>query len=360
MIRKRSKRKFSKFLMFLIIYGTLLISIILILMIFLNGILKDYESSMPNNTMEVLINDFTSDNIRNLLEENNVSVNDFESIDVIEEYFKQVMAEEEISYKRKSGEFTNNNPVYVVMAGEKTIAKVTLAEKGKNAHDFTEWKVGEIAFGDYVETAHEIAITAPTSAEVKINGVTVDSQYITETDMVVEQTKNVAEYTNVATNVVYKIDNLLTEPQITAVLGETELPVSVEGNQCTVGYPQDDSLLQEHGELITSINQAYGKYIINKGSLWELQRNLIGNAVNYVSDIPAVWAFLYGMTYTYEFRNQELNNFVKYSDTCFSCDIAYDLYVKWSYGDTTYDTRMNYTFVYYDNKWSLADFTINY
>ena len=86
---------------------------------------------------------------------------------------------------------------------------------------------------------------------------------------------------------------------------------------------------------------------------------MVGYANEYISDIPAVWAFLYGKTYTYEFNNENISNFRKYSDDCFSCDVYYDLYVDWKDGNKTYNTSVTYTFVKTDGEWYVADFIIN-
>ena len=79
----------------------------------------------------------------------------------------------------------------------------------------------------------------------------------------------------------------------------------------------------------------------------------------YVSDIPAIWAYLWGKSYTYQFNNESITNFRKYSDKCFSCDVYYDLYVDYKTGNTTYKTSLTYTFVKQNGTWMLADFLIN-
>ena len=39
-------------------------------------------------------------------------------------------------------------------------------------------------------------------------------------------------------------------------------------------------------------------------------------------------------SYTYQFNNESITNFRKYSDKCFSCDVYYDLYVDYKTGNT--------------------------
>lgn len=357
--RNKVLSRLNKFGKFLLAYTGVLVGIVLILLVLLYGLLKDYESSMPNNTMDTVVKQFTAENIEKLLNENAVSVNEFESSATVADYFKSVMSDSGVTYKRKNGEFTNTTPVYVVMSGKTIIAKVTLAEKGQNAHKFTEWKVGTISFDGYIDAKNDITITAPSAAVVKINGVTVGESYIKQKDVTFDPVKNVGTFVTTPTNTVYKVSGLMAAPQITATLNGTELPVNVDKKICKIGYPTDAALLEAQKANINAINEAYGKYIINKGSLSNLTKYLVGNAKSHVSDIPAVWAFLYGMTYTYEFKNQNITDMVKYSDNCFSCTSNYDLYVQWSNGNKTYNTSMIYTFVKTNGNWYLADFLIN-
>ena len=110
---------------------------------------------------------------------------------------------------------------------------------------------------------------------------------------------------------------------------------------------------------IYTIAEQYGAYIINRGSLSKLSSYMVGTAAEYVSDIPAIWAYLWGKSYTYQFNNESITNFRKYSDKCFSCDVYYDLYVDYKSGNTTYKTSLTYTFVKQNGTWMLADFLIN-
>lgn len=354
-----SKIKLGKFGVFLISYSAILISLIIVLLFFLYGLLKDYEKSMPNNTMSKIVKEFTPDNIEKVLTDNSVNINEFESVSSVADYFKTKMQDNEATFKKKSGEFTNTNPIYIVKAGDATIAKVTLIENGKNAHDFTEWKLGNISFDGYIDAENEITITAPSAAEVKVNGIIISDSYITQNDVKFDPVKNVDAYVKTPTNVVYKIGGLLATPNITATLNGVELEAKVDGKVCKVNYPTDAALLESQKSNIYAINEAYGKYLINRGTLDSLNKYLVGTARKNVSDIPAVWAFLYGKTYTYEFKNQKVSDLVKYSDNCFSCNIYYDLYIKWADGEKSYDVSMTYTFVKTNGGWSLADFALN-
>lgn len=359
--KKKSKdKKLNKFGVFLISYSGILVGIFLVLLVFLYGLLKDYEKSMPSHTMDKLIKEFTKDNIEQVLVDNSISVNDFESVSTIADYYREVLQDHEAFYKRKSGEYTNTSPVYLIKAGDTSIAKVTLAEGGRNGHNFTEWKVDKISIDGYIDANNEVTITAPTGAEVSLNGIKINDSYITQKDVTISSVKNVASFVTLPTNVVYKVSGLMAQPKIEATLKGTALEVKTEGKTTSISYPTDQALLDSQKSLIREIYQGYGKYIINRFSLAEASKYLVGTAKTNISDIPAVWAYLYGKTYTYEFKNENISNMVKYSDNCFTCNVAYDLIVKWNEGEKTYNTKLIYTFVKTKGAWYLADFSFDY
>lgn len=356
MKKNKSKKKLSGFKKFLMIYSAVIILAAAVLLILLNGVLKDYEAGEPNNVMDEYVNGFDEKQLDRLLKEADLNLTEFETADVLKEYFTAKIGEKKVSYKRKSGEFTSAKPVYSLMAGDEQIAKVTLAEKGENGHGFMEWKIGSIELADAKTDNAEITVSAPAQAKVYINGVEVSETYKAGEDKPVDITKNLADFGKVSYDRTYKITGLVKKPEITAVLGETSLNVTAEENNYTVSYPADEALLAEQKEHITEIFEHYGKYIINRGNLQKLLSFTKGKAYTYLSDIPAVWAYLYGEQYTYEFRNEAVSNLVKYSDSCYTVDVYFDLYVDYTRDNTTYNTSMTYVMIKENDTWYLADF----
>lgn len=359
-VNKRKKKKFSNFKKFLCIYCGILLLAGVVTLIMLHSLLKDYEEGIPTGTMEKVAEQFTAEGIGKLIADNNVEMSEFETNETIADYFRGKIDDGEITYKKKAGEYSENTPVYVVYAGDTAIAKVTLKSKGKNAHKFNKWTLGEISFGDYTKDLTSAKITVPTGAELSINGVKVNDSYKTETGVKFAPCLHVSDYVETPTNEVYEVGQLIAQPDIKATLGGTELQVEYDKKTGYVAYyPGDDELFKSQESRIYTIAEQYGAYIINRGSLSKLSSYMIGTAAEYVSDIPAIWAYLWGKSYTYKFNNESITNFRKYSDDCFSCDVYYDLYVDYTTGNTTYKTSLTYTFVKQKGTWLLADFIIN-
>lgn len=356
--KKKRKNKLNTFGKFLAIYSGIFAVVIVVLLILLHGLLKDYEEGIPDTAMDSVIEKFNSEGIGELVTKDNCGVSEFETTDYVVEQIKTLLEGKNVSYKRKAGEYTNNNPVYNIYADENLIAKVSLASDGLNGHKFNIWKIGNIDFSGTVRNDNVVKITAPSNAAVKINGVEVSDSYTTQNDIPVTECANVGAYTTVATNKVIEVKGLMAKPVVTASLDGNELAVSETDTGVMISYPSDESIVSTITDKALLIGQNYGKYIINRGNLATLLSYMVGNAKVLMSDIPAVWAYMYGTQFTYEFKNEQVSDFIKYSDTCVSCKIHFDLIVRWSGGEKVYDTNMIYTFVYTGGDWFLGDFSI--
>lgn len=354
---KKSLKKLSAFKKFLMIYASALVIIIAVALVLLHGFLKDYEAGRPANTMDMFVSHIEKGDVGEWIKENGVLL-EFETEQMVSEYFKNTFEGKKISYKKKAGEYSENTPVYVLYAGDEKIASVSLDERSKNSHKFTEWKLSSINFNvNAGDKSHAVKITVPKGSSVELNGVKVSTEYITgESD--VELCKHVTDYVNMPLNDVYEINGLFAVPQVKVYSDNKELITESDKDGYIAYYPEDENLLNAEKSHILLVAENYGKYMINRGSLVTLSSYMIGTAKEYMSDIPAIDVYLIGRTFTYDISDENISNFRKYSDDCYSCDVDYKLNVKWSSGSTTYDIALTYIFVIQDDKWMLADFKI--
>ncbi len=353
------KKKIGSFGIFLIAYSAIILVVISIGLIYLNGLLKDYDTSLPNNVMKGVVEKFTSDNIGSLLEESKVELSRFEKIDVVVENLQETLSKGKASFRRKAGEYTDAKPVFVVSIDKTVIAKVSLEKTGENSHGFDEWKVGDISFSDSVKADNKVTIVAPEKAIVTVNGVLVSDEFKKGDDKLLDESKNISEYTDNIYFREYEITGLIQKPEIEVSLEDKVLSFEEEDGEYFFDFPANDELLESQKEHIEEINRHYGMYIINRGNLDKLKSFMVGKAKEYISDIPAVWAYLWGDTYTYEFQDMTIDNMKMYSENCFSCKTYFNLYVDYHKDDVNYPTDMEYIFVKIDGEWFLADFIIN-
>ena len=358
---KAKKRQSKKFKNFLKIYAIVLGIAALLCWLILYSFIKDYEQGQPTSEMDIIAENFTSEKIDKFIKDSGIKVSKFESNESVSAYLKDKVSNTKISYKKKVGEYSDSNPVFLVYADDNAIAKVFLKENGKNFHKFTKWKLSNIEFGsmDKKSKNSDITISVPKGSSLTVNGVEVDASYISEDDVKITYCQHVGDFVTEPLTTKYTIPGLISKPEIKASMNGADLLVSNEGNKYSANYPDDPTLFNEQKDRALMIAETYGRYIINRGSLEKLSSYMVGYAKEYVNDIPAVWAFLYGKTFTYEFQNEEVTNMQKYSDACFSCDIKFDLYVDWKTGNKTYNTNLTYTFVKINGNWVVADMIIS-
>ena len=349
-------KKLSAFKRFLIIYAAVLVVLIALGLVLLHSFLKDYESGRPANTMDTLVTHIEKGDVGEWIDKCGL-LSEFETQQIVTDYFNDIFTGKQISYKKKAGEYSESKPVYVLYAGNDKIASVSLDESKKNMHKFTEWKISSIDFNVNAKDNHAVNVMVPKGSRVELNGVSVSESYITG-ESEVDLCKHIGDYVNVPLNEVYEISGLFAAPQVKVYSGDKELETELEKSGYVAYYPGDESLLEEETPHILLIAEDYGKYMINRGSLKTLSSYMIGMAREYMSDIPAIDVYLIGRTFTYDTADESVSNFRKYSDDCYSCDVDYKLNVKWSSGSTTYDIALTYIFVKQDSEWMLADFKI--
>lgn len=354
----KKKFKIGGFASFLLVYSALLILLIGFGLYYVWNLLIDYEAGMPDVNMEQFMVEFEGDNLRNLLEEYPVSVHEYDSKESVVDAYMQMVVGKELSFKKLTGKYTNTTPVYEIYAGENVIAVAELTEIGKNKHGFSIWEMSNVTFDGYGPETHEVSIKVPGSATVTINGNVINEKYLTET-IPVEMTTNLSEYVEwVPEYKVYKMENLIQQPEIT-VSGDYIKQAQDPAYTIAYDFVPDETLAEEAGPRIWAMAHEYGAYIINKGSLYTLKSYMLGKAAEYVSNIPAIWAYLWNEEYTYTFTNEELTSFTRYSDTCFSCEVSYTLNVFYrTTRSISYDTKIRCMYIKKDDIWYLADFIL--
>lgn len=353
----------SKFKKFLIIYSAILIVGVIFVLIWLNGLLRDYEAGSPIIAMDRVMEDLRKDKL-SVIQRADLKNSEFENAGRIARKLTQIIGDKEIYYRKKGGEYSETHPVYEIFSDKKPIAKVTLQENGRNGHGFTEWQFGTIEVWDYLEK-QTVDLTVPFGSQVKINGVEAGQGNIAVEKQDVWLCKNVLDYTQQPYNTVYHIEDVLADPELTVSYNGTELGVVQEDGHYVAYFPEDKELLNDQRDYIINIMENYARYMINRGNLGVLRSFMVGKASEYMSDIKYIHVYLLGQSFNYSIKNQNVTNFRKYSEDCFSCDVACDLYVEYyagnynGSGDTTYNINLTYVFAKVNGQWKLADFTIN-
>lgn len=357
-MKSNRRSNINGFTIFLITYAVLLIGLIAFGLSYVWGVLIDYEASLPDVNMEKFMVEFQEENLSNLLDKFPAAISEYDDAENLKEAYVAMISGKELSFAKLTGRYTNATPVYTINSGEDVIAVAELTEVGKNDHGFSVWEMSNVIFDGYGPERISMKIKAPESAVVEVNDTVIDEKYLTGNESV-EMISNISEYVErVPEYKIYEIDNLIEKPQI-KVSGDYIKEVSEEGYNVSYTFDTDETLKQEVSGRITAMAREYGAYLINKGSLSALRSYMVGKAGEYVSNIPAIWAYLVNEEYSFNFTNENIDNFVRYSEDCFSCDVSFTLNVVYrGTRHISYDTKMSCMYVKQNGKWYLADFIL--
>lgn len=359
--RKKRKSKRKNFKKFLFIYIGVFAVFMVVTWLLLYSFIKDYEEGQPRHVLDELVENFTEDNLKKLIGDD-ISTCEFETKEQVISYMEECSKEGELTYRKKANKDGDDNTlVYELIAGKKAIAKVSLVSEKKNKHNFDVWTIGNVNVSDYItgEDAQAYRIVVPAGSVVTLNGKTVGTEYLLDEVVTAEACKNVSDFVKQPTMSAYEVKGLLFAPTVEATLDGKQLEKTEEKSGVQFAYPEDPELLEERKSSIETLAKNYGLYLINKLDLSELQKEMIGSAAEYVSDIPAIWAYKSGGKERFE--DVEITNCRRYSEDCFSVDIYYKLVVTWDRDDIQdkeYKTAMTYTYVKYNGEWRLADFVL--
>ena len=105
--------------------------------------LKKYEQSRPEYAMDKITEQIQLQDTGDFTKYVHTGENAYEGSEVLDEavreYIKNVLCEGEWTYTKKSGEYTNDNPVYQLKKdGQKTDIVIYLEKKSKN-----EWTIAD-------------------------------------------------------------------------------------------------------------------------------------------------------------------------------------------------------------------------
>lgn len=355
------KKHLSGFKKFLITYTVLLVLLIAAGLTYVWFLLIDYEAGMPDVNMEKHLAEFDGDHIDKMLDKYPPKISMYDSFDSVVNAYRDMISGKEITYRKYTGRYTNATPVYEVMAGDEAVACVTLSEEGRNKHGFPIWTVSQVEFDGYGPERDNITIRVPDDAIVTINGIQVSRDDIAEAETM-EELLNVTEYLkNVREYKIYEIKDIIKNPEI-VVTSNLHKIRKEENDSYTISYvyDTDKEIPDELYNRVISMGRAYGAYIINKGSLSELRSHMIGKAREYVSNIPAIWAYLWSEQYTYNFTDEKIENYISYDEDCFSCDVSYKLNVFYrATRSISYDTHIHCVYIKVEGVWYLADFALS-
>ena len=264
--RKRNKHGTAIYTVALLVYTLVLLVLAFFALTKVWTYAEEYEGARPELTMDAYIenlrrnlwNDSVADTIASMPHE-------VQSDEECKELVKQMLSDE-LSYKRRAGNAEDSEAVhYNLLCGGKVFGSVVLVRDESKASelefDLLPWKVDREEF-DFTGLYSSVEITVPESYSVKLNGVTLGDEYITERDIPYDVLEDYyAQYPNLPRKVTYRFDNVFghLEPEVFNEQGE---PAVIDDTKDDSQYikPVDEAIMERLREFTVPFSDAYLNY----------------------------------------------------------------------------------------------------
>lgn len=350
--------------------------------------LYQYESSFAENYMNTVVQNITKTakkgQISKMCNIDNANINSLEkSNKTYDEALKEIFTTTNISFK-KNDKSTTAEPIYDIFSNDKKIITVKLSvkkqEKRLGLFSYPIWQISECNM-NCERGLYYYDITVPSNYSIEINGEKLGEEYISET-IKDDSYSEIAKYAKLPNTTNYKLDNLLSKPNIKII----------NDNGTNVDYVEKNNVIQIKNNYITanSYEEIKDKIasdidVLEIAENWSLfltddlqgtmhgfgtlRKNLIKNSNFY--NMAYAWATSVDITFVSShtlknptFTNTSVSDFVVYNENAFSCVVKLEKNMRIANTrdkvDTMYDRLY---FVYYDDAndnidgptWKLVD-----
>ena len=122
----------------------------------------------------IIFNEDDTEQIQKYL--TNTVENPYEDKSVLLSAFYELIADKELTFGKLSGAYTEEKPVYAVLADEEHVATISfVSDETEVGYDLCGWKIHEISL--LVSPTKSFAVTIPSSMNLTINGVPVAEEH---------------------------------------------------------------------------------------------------------------------------------------------------------------------------------------
>lgn len=359
----RGKKKKKKgFPVFFTIYFTLIALAVFAVafgMKYLRGYLAAYENSQPKYEAEKVAQTFLNRDFETLYEYEDQSLFEGETEQQYVDYMNELTSGMDITYKSVvSG--SEDEMRYLVKADDVPLGEFTLKKNGQvDEYGFEGWTLDTMKTTGVLRS-ETYRVTAPTKSTVYVDGQALTDAEIIERDIPIFTVEDLPDGAHVPTDCVYEFTRYFGVDQVRVVdqYGE-ENALTEQGNTYTAAFNYDDSrLAPELEERVIQVVRRLSCFMTDDYSRSRLYKDLIedSKAYSYVKRFDLNWIAKHK---SYEFSNMQVNNYVSYSDDCFSAEVRYDYTIIYRKADPeTYPTAYRLFFKKVKDEWYLYDFTL--
>lgn len=373
---KTSARRPNKFRIGMALYISVFIVALLFGMHKLNVFLYEYESSLPEHTIDGYVaglnGGFYTEMIRQHVDE--IQPTAYETPDTIAETLDIGDYDGSgFTWSKNVKEFTNESPAYFIRTGNAAIAKVTLKQVGETK-EFGKpiWQVEKAT--SLIEVATEpvysLEVTVPDGGAVMVNGVAVPPEEMEQSDSALKLDDAALAFAQKPASLHIKIDGLYVAPKVQAYdslgnqLDAYKIPDASELDQVYVFGPKEEASPDEElVDRVKTMMREYIDYMVNKDETLDINLAALDHYLVYQSNAYTKLHSMRGDIYwNNPYTNRvdralNVSNVRMYSENLFTCDVHYDYQLTMNVVND-YIGDMRWTFVKTGDGWKASDFEI--
>ncbi len=274
----------------------------------------------------------------------------------------------ELACEKAPDSYDARSPVYTLFAGGEPAASVTLRETSSRQLMFfltvPEWEVASLA--PKLEAGRAaLRVTVPEGFTVRVNGIRADERERVEEGGIVEAFRYAAEHIAVPMLEVYEIPALFLEPEIEILDGQgvpARLVRDEDGGLSAWWAPREMDEELEAAVLRNAKNYSnfFSADLPGSAASTAPIRGLFPEGSYYLElaenyRLHDMW--MYTPHWAPTFSNEEVSEYIPYSEDFFSCRVSFDKRMILSHtGEERHDiSDTRYYYVKIDGTWRIAD-----
>ncbi len=285
-----------------------------------------YEMAQPDlKSQEVFEEVFLDARWGELYDSVGIEGTTYESREIFVQYMEDTVSSDRLSYFETSAGLTGGKK-YIVRLDDKKIATFTLKDHNTSteAQSIPDWQLGEVEL--FIERKESVRVEKLSSHTVYVNGIALND------DHTIQMTSTVAaEYLTSGTTgmdrSVQELTGLMMVPSV-KILDE-------HGAEMPVVYDEARGIFVEQAEQTADISsterelclealKTYAKYMMNRAGTGEITKYYKNPSDAYKSITSTVRGWVQDAA-QYEFTNETVTDYCRYSDTLFSARVSVTL-----------------------------------
>ena len=324
-MRMRAEKKKIPFGGRLLIYITVMLTLLAAVLVFWWYYLSCYEAGRVAGVMDSYMTESLPDELQYAMDVYSFEQKtEYQTKDEIFAVLAETLGSDRWNYRKINSKSTDDQIVYALCCGKIKVGEVTVTsvETDATTLGFRCWKVSEGVF-DLAQFGDTVTVIAPYGCEVLVDGIPIGDNEVVEA---IGLYPKLASYEEIITQpnqlLVYSLSPVFRE---IAVEFSDGYIMQKEENGTICAMPVcDDALAEEIIECCKNFVKAYIEYTANKNGLWAVQQFIVPDCALYEEMTASSVGLKWGHGVNAKITALDVKNF-KYYGNAITCEATYSM-----------------------------------